>query len=180
MIGPMELLTRRLLLREFRVEDLAAVQIFAGDVEVTRYTDWGPNSRDATAAFLTTVARDAVVVPRADYQLAIVERATGSLIGAVHLGITSDEHRRGEIGYTIARSRWGKAYATEAAAAMLDFGFTMVHLHKITATCDPENVASARVLTKIGMSREGYLRQHLLIRGQWRDRLLFAAIFEDS
>jgi len=58
----------------------------------------------------------------------------------------------------------------------LDFGLSGGGLHRITATCDPENVGSARVLEKIGMVREGHLRDYFLIRGAWRDRLLYAAL----
>jgi GNAT superfamily N-acetyltransferase len=75
----------------------------------------------------------------------------------------------------LARHAWGRGYATEAAAALLAFGFDEAGLHKISATCDPENIGSSRVLQKIGMRQEGRLQDHLLVRGQWRDRLLYAA-----
>lgn len=172
----MELVTPRLLLREFRNSDHSAVHAYASDPEVTRYTDWGPNSPEATAAFLAETEHDAAAEPRTEYTLAVVDRVDDVLIGAVHLGLTSQAHRRGDMGYVLARPRWRKGYATEAAAAILWFGFEQAGLHKITATCDPDNVASARVLSKIGMRPEGHLHQHLLIHGQWRDRLLFAAI----
>lgn len=172
----MELVTSRLLLREFSDSDHDAVHRYAGDTEVTRYMDWGPNSPADTAAFLSVVQSEASAGVRSAYTLAIVVRTNDELIGAVHLGETSSRHRRGEMGYVLARAHWHKGYATEAAAAILRFGFDSVGLHKIAATCDPENVGSARVLEKIGMQLEGYLRQHLLIRGQWRDRLAFAAL----
>jgi RimJ/RimL family protein N-acetyltransferase len=63
---------------------------------------------------------------------------------------------------------------------MLRFGFDELGLHKISATCDPDNRGSARVLEKIGMRREGVLRDHFLIRGQWRDRLLWAVVRTDQ
>jgi ribosomal-protein-alanine N-acetyltransferase len=75
----------------------------------------------------------------------------------------------------LARARWGRGYATEAATAMLRFGFDQLGLHKIMATCDPDNTTSARVLTKIGMRIDGYLYQHVLVRRRWRDRLVLAA-----
>jgi len=97
------------------------------------------------------------------------------MIGSVVLAQSSVEHRRGEMGYVLARDVWGRGYATEAAAALLAYGFA-AGLHRIGATCDPENAASARVLEKIGMSFEGRLREYFLIRGAWRDRLLYAAV----
>ena len=172
----MELVTSRLVLREFSDSDHEAVHAYSGDPGVTRYMDWGPNSPEDTAAFLAEVRGEANAVPRLSYTLAVVVRANDELVGAVHLGETSREHRRGEMGYVLAQAHWRRGYATEAAAAIVRFGFEEVGFHKIAATCDPDNVASARVLEKIGMQYEGHLRQHLLIRGQWRDRLAFAAL----
>lgn len=172
----MELHTPRLLLREFRVGDYPAVHEFASDPEVIRYTDWGPNSPDDTTAFLAEAIEDAEALPRTRYALAIIDRTGDQLIGSVELRVTSRAHRRGVTGYALARQRWGQGLATEAASAMVRLGFDRLGLHKIEATCDPANHGSARVLAKVGMQREGHLRDHLLVRGGWRDRFLFAAI----
>ncbi|MFI7703203.1 GNAT family N-acetyltransferase [Nonomuraea sp. NPDC049480] len=172
----MELTTPRLLLREFRTSDHAAVHAFAGDPEVTRYTDWGPNSLHDTTTFLTEVARDARDLHRCRITLAVVEREHDMLIGSIELRTTSASHQRGEMGYVVHHHWWGRGYASEAARALLRWGHHELGLHKISATCDPDNAASARVLTKIGMRREGHLREHLYVRGQWRDRLLYAAL----
>jgi RimJ/RimL family protein N-acetyltransferase len=171
-----ELLTPRLSLREFRDGDHAAVHAFASDPEVTRYTDWGPNDPDDTSVFLAKAAQNTSAQPRTRYPLAVVERAGDVLIGSVDIHVVSREHRRGEMGYVLNRSRWGHGYATEAAAAVLRFGFDRLGLHRISATCDPDNTASARVLERIGMRAEGHLREYLCIGGEWRDRLLYAAL----
>jgi RimJ/RimL family protein N-acetyltransferase len=172
----MELYTPRLLLREFGSQDHPAVHAFASDPEVTRYTEWGPNSPQDTADFLALAVRDAKALPRTRFALAIVDRIDDTLIGSVELRITSPAHRQGQIGYVLTRPTWGQGLATEAAEAMLRLGFDRFGLHRVMATCDPENAASARVLAKIGMRCEGHLHHHLYIRGLWRDRLVFAAI----
>lgn len=172
----MELSTPRLSLREFHAGDHAAVHAFAGDAEVTRYTDWGPNTPDETAAFLAEVVRDALDEPRTRYGFAVTTRRDGVLIGSVELRVTGERHRRGELGYVLGRPWWGLGYASEASAELLRFGFGELGLHKISAVCDPDNAASARVLTKIGMRREGHLHDELYLRDQWRDRLIYAAL----
>lgn len=106
----------------------------------------------------------------------MVEQEQGTLIGAIELQVTSTSHRRAELGYVLHRQWWGRGYAGEAAAALLRFGFDDLGLHKVSATCDPRNKASARVLTKIGMRHEAHLRDHLHLRGRWHDRLLYAAL----
>lgn len=172
----MELNTPRLTLREFCADDRAAVQAFAGDSEVTRYTDWGPNSLADTISFLSGVVRDGEEQPRSRFALAVVRRQDNVPIGSIELHVTSNAHGRAEMGYVLGRPWWGQGYASEAAAALLRFGFDDLGLHKVTATCDPDNAASARVLTKIGMQYEGRLRDHLHLRDQWRDRILYAAL----
>ena len=165
-----ELRTARLYLRPFRLADVPAVHTYACDPEVVRYMDWGPNSLADTEAFVSSAANPADGVhPFA------VERL-GTLIGAVELRVTAAAHRRGEFGYVLAKSAWGQGYATEAAAVVLAYAFEQAELHRVAATCDPANVASRRVLEKIGMKYEGHLRDYLHIRGEKRDRLLFAAL----
>jgi [ribosomal protein S5]-alanine N-acetyltransferase len=168
----MRLATDRLVLRPFRADDFAAVHAYASDPEVVRFMDWGPNRVEDTRFYL-----DRMLARRETQHTFAVERvADGTVIGAAELQVVSGEHRRADMGYVLGRAAWGQGYATEAAAAILRYGFDHVDLHKISATCDPDNVASARILEKIGMRREGLLQEHLLIRGQWRDRLLWAAV----
>ncbi|CAH1059687.1 hypothetical protein PAECIP111894_05899 [Paenibacillus pseudetheri] len=84
--------------------------------------------------------------------------------------------RSGEIGYTVHPDVWGQGVATAAAGLMLNFGFEELHLHRIYATCDPRNSGSSKVLTKIGMTYEGRLRDALLIKDGWRDSLMFSML----
>jgi ribosomal-protein-alanine N-acetyltransferase len=176
----MRLTTDRLVLRPLEAGDFRAVHAYASDPEVVRFMDWGPNTLDDTTVFLDRMITSAARSPRTQFPLAIVP-ATGDVpVGVVELQIDSAEHRRADVGYVLGRSAWGHGYASEAAAAMLRFGFDELGLHKISATCDPDNRGSARVLEKIGMRREGVLRDHFLVRGQWRDRLLWAALHPDQ
>lgn len=79
------------------------------------------------------------------------------------------------MGFVISPDRWGSGFATEAAQALLRFGFEGPGLKRIWATCRPENLASVRVLERIGMQREAHLHDHICIRGRWQDSWLFAA-----
>ena len=170
-----DLMTARLRLRDFELEDYQAVHAFATDLAVVRYVDWGPNTPEETRAFLREARASADVSPRRRYALAVVVQSDPErLIGSIELRMVSCEHRRGEIGYVLAREAWGLGYATEATRRLLAFGFDELGLHKVSATCDPENRASMAVLTKNGMHQEGTLRDHVYARGQWRDRLLLS------
>lgn len=85
-------------------------------------------------------------------------------------------HREGEIAYALAKKFWNRGYMTEAANAIVAFGFEKLGLHRIYATCDPANTASVRVMEKISMKREGHLRAHRFAKGNWRDSLLYAVL----
>ncbi|MFI7544192.1 GNAT family N-acetyltransferase [Actinoplanes sp. NPDC049599] len=172
----MELTTARLFLRPFRAGDHGELHAIAGDPAVVRWMDWGPNTPEVTAVFLAYALESECEEPRRTWRFAVVRRSDGRLIGSAELHIESPEHRRGTMGYLISPAAQGHGYATEGARAVLEFGLTAGGLHRITATCDPENHSSVRVLEKIGMSREGHLRDHFLIRGEWRDRLLYAKL----
>jgi ribosomal-protein-alanine N-acetyltransferase len=172
----MELHTPRLLLRDFTDADFAAVHAYGSDERAVHFMDWGPNTPDESRAFLARKLAAQQVVPRQEYELAIVIRETGRVIGGA--GIRLDATRKGsaDMGYVYHPDVWGRGYATEAAAALVAFGFDQLKLHRIYATCDPENRASARVMEKIGMRYEGRIRHHLFQKGQWRDSLLYAVL----
>jgi len=169
----------RLVLREFVVTDEDAVHAFAADPLVTRFTDWGPNRVEDTRAFLAEATAQATNPERAEFTLAAVHARSGRLIGSVAIGVTSVQHRRGEIGFVFHRDFWSHGYATEAAELLLRFGFDHLQLRRISATCHPDNHASVRVLEKAGLEYEGRMRSHLFVRGAWRDSLLYAAVNGD-
>ncbi len=168
----------RMRLRDFDRADLDAVHSFAGDAAVTRYTDFGPNTREESQQFLSSAVAQAGQAERTEFTLAAELTGSGRLVGSVGIQVTSVAHRRGSLGFVFHPSCWSQGYATEAALMLVRFGRDELDLHRIEATCHPDNHASARVLEKIGMQREGRLRDHLLVRGSWRDSLVYAALNE--
>src|SRR5256885_11645105 len=103
-----------------------------------------------------------------DFGFAITLRDSGRLIGSAGIGIWSREHGRAELGYVINRAYWSRGFATEVTRRLVRYGFDEMDLHRIEATCHPDNRASVRVLEKAGFRFEGRLREHLRMRGQWR------------
>ena len=147
--------TPRLVLRDLADGDGPAVHTYAHDAAVVRYLDWGPNSAEDTPRFLAMArtARDAV--PRTAYHLAIVLRSTERLIGGCRIEIRNAASGNGDIGYVLARDAWGHGYATEAARALVAFGFQALALHRIWATCDVENQPPPASSRRSACSRRG-------------------------
>lgn len=171
----MELLTPRLRLREFRLDDFATTHVYGSDPEVTKYMTFGPNSEAETRVFLDRVIAQQAEQPRPGYELAVELRETGEHVG----GIGFRAGKRADFGYVFRREAWGKGYATEGARAILTFGFGELKMHRIIATCDVRNVASAHVLEKLGMRREGHFLKDAFMRGSWRDSYLYAILEEE-
>jgi RimJ/RimL family protein N-acetyltransferase len=166
----------RIELREFSVADVDGVHDFASDPEVVRFVEWGPNTVEDTDRFIADVNTQRVARPRVDYALAATLRATDEVIGSAMLRSLDPSFRVGSLGYALIRRYWGHGYATEIAELLVEFGFGTLGFEQIHATCDPRNTASARVLTRVGMSPIQYLVNHRVIRGVAGDSLVFAIV----
>jgi RimJ/RimL family protein N-acetyltransferase len=168
--------TDRLRLRDFREEDWRAVHEYASDPEVVRYLPFGPNTEGETRSFIASAIAYQFEKPRRHFELAVIQKETERLVGACGFRFTSPRDKEASMGYIFRRTVWGEGYATEAARAMLAFGFDQLGAHRVFATCAPENVASIRVLKRIGMRREGKLRENMLVQGEWRNSFLYAIL----
>ncbi|OBR68902.1 GCN5 family acetyltransferase [Paenibacillus oryzae] len=170
----MQLETKRLVIREFTAVDAKAVHQYASDERVTRYMIWGPNSEEETFDFVQRTVDMQRQHPRLGYELAVELKENGKLIGGC--AIHQSNHQQGEIGYCYSPRYWQQGYASEAASALLAFGFDDLGLYRIFATCRPENIGSAKVMQHIGMSYEGHLRGHIWHKGGFLDSYLYSIL----
>ena len=173
------IVTGRLILRDFTMEDAPAVHRYGSDPEVMRYMPWGPNTWTETQDFLRRKLDDQRADPGSFFDFAVTLAFSGEIIGSCGISIISTQRRQAAIGYVYRRDVWGKGYATEAAKALIALGFEHLGMHRIFAYCDVDNLASARVLEKTGMQREGLVRHEAFVRGQWRDSYLYAILEDD-
>jgi len=159
--------TARLRLRPFGLQDVEAVLSYATDLEWARYLPVPqPYTREDAERFVA----GQVLLDRERHPAWAIEHA-GAVRGGINIRFDFDNHV-GEMGYSIARSYWGKGLTTEAARAVLDAAFlTYVDLNRITGTANARNIGSLRVMEKIGMSREGVLRQNRVVRGEFIDEV---------
>jgi ribosomal-protein-alanine N-acetyltransferase len=169
----------RVRLREVTPDDAPAALHWSSDPEVFRYMAYDViTTVEEEAEFLAGKAARAAEQPRPEYDLGI-EVETRGLVGMARLGITSFDHRHAELGYCLRRDEWGRGLATEAARLLLQLAFDRLGLHRVSAFHDPRNGASGRVLEKIGMEREGLLRENVWAHGRWRDSVAYAILEPD-
>lgn len=153
--------TERLLLRPFQMSDAKRVQQLAGAFEIADTTGHMPHP------YLDGMAEEWISGQADEFRdgdgatFAIVLRETGELIGAIGLTIQAHNHRA-EMGYWLGVPYWNHGYMSEAASAVIAFGFEQLHLNRIYASYFPRNPASGRVMQKAGMKYEGTLRQHFV------------------
>jgi RimJ/RimL family protein N-acetyltransferase len=170
------IMAKRLMLRDFEKGDWRSVHDYASDPEVVRYVGFGPNSEEESRVFTQKAFDQQNEKPRRNFTLAIILQSQNALIGGCGIYVSNPDNREGYIGYVLNRNFWGQGYATEAAQALLGFGFNKLKLHRVFATCDANNVASAHVMEKIGMRQEGHFRENEWVKGRWRDSLLYAIL----
>ncbi len=117
--------------------------------------------------------------PRTKFQLAIDLKSDHQLIGNCGIRMGASSAHAADIGFELTPQQWRHGYATESARTMVHFGFTELGLHRIWSWCIADNVGSARVLERLGMRLEGWLREKEYFKDRWWDTLQFA-IFDDE
>lgn len=169
----------RFKLREIEENDWKDIHIYTSKSIVCRYQAWGPNSETETKEFVKQVLQDASKVPRSRFSFALVELDYERVVGAGEIKIRDFTNREGEIGYNINPDYWGMGLATEVARLLITFGFEELNLHRIFATCDPRNIGSKKVLEKNEMTKEGRIRECILLKDGWRDSLLYSILEQE-
>lgn len=176
----MELHTPRLLLRELNATDLEAVHRLHSLPEVDEFNTLGiPETVETTARLLTDWRAQAHATPRIAYVFAAQLAVSHTFVGLIALNLGKANFKNAEVWYKFLPAHWGQGLTTEAVSALLTFGFDRLRLHRIEAGCAVENIASIRVLEKVGMRREGRKRGVLPIRGAWVDNYFFAILDTD-
>jgi RimJ/RimL family protein N-acetyltransferase len=170
--------TDRLILRPFALSDAARVQALAGDVDVASTTLHVPHPYEDGMAELW-IENHPEKLTRGEIIFAVTLRTDFALIGAVGLA-TNMDHENAELGYWIGKPYWNHGYGTEAARAVLDFAFATLRLRRVFAHHFSRNVASGRVLKKIGMTHEGRQRQHVKKWGRFEDIEIYGIVRGDS
>ena len=158
--SPVTLQTERLTLRPFESSDAVDVFEYARDREFGRFLAVPDPYTRADAEYYVAIQVEADWSKLASLAITF----EGSVVGGIDLRIDPAERNAG-MGYSLARHLWGRGLVTEAAAAVIELGFEGYRLHKVWAHADVRNTASWRVMEKLGMNREGLLREHHMVRG---------------
>jgi ribosomal-protein-alanine N-acetyltransferase len=167
--------TERLLLRFFDLSDAERVRELAGDKEIADRTTNIPHPYQKEMAEEWISTHQIKFESGECVHFAIILKATQELIGAIGLMIDKS-FNRAALGYWIGKEYWNEGYCTEAARAVLEYGFNQLLLHKITSSHFARNPSSGKVMRKIGMKKEGFLKKHVAKSGNYEDLVVYGIL----
>lgn len=174
------LVTQRLEVRAPLVGDAEAIFAdYAQDPDVTRYVVWTPHKNaEETRAFLDHCVQ--AWQGESEFHYVMLRKSDRRLLGMMSMLL---QKHRAELGYVVAKEHWNQGYATEGVRAMIHWALSQPWIHRVSALCDCDNPASARVMEKAGMAREGVLRRltlHPNVSPVPRDCLSYSIVRDDS
>ena len=172
-----EIVTERLRLRPFQVDDLEAFVTYRSDPEVARYQSWDRTFSMADAEAFLASQRGLEFGQLGEWlQLAIVERGTDALCGDCAVRVVPDPPATAEVGVTLAPASQGKGFATEALAAVVSALFEQLGMHRVFAEADERNVPVQRLLDRLGFRCEARLVEADWFKGEWSTLRVYATL----
>lgn len=175
----MKLITERLLLRQAALSDAPEMFAYRSNPAIHQFLSSVPNSISECEQFIANLVEE-LNVPGTWFQVVIVQQETDTVIGDIGLHfIDSEPQQQVEIGYTLSPDFHGQGIATEAVQEIITYLFNHLQKHRVTASVDPYNEPSIRLLERIGFRKEAHFKKSLLFKGEWVDDVIYACLKEE-
>ncbi len=170
--------TGRLILRPFTLDDADDVARMCGTGVIQRTVPLPyPYTKENAVSWIMT--HEEGRVNRTANEFAVTDKTTGALYGAIALYFRVKGSPTAELGYWIGEEYWGHGYATEASRGIIEYAFSELLLHRVFARHYGSNIASGRVMQKVGMKYEGTMRDHLFVNGRYEDEVIYGIVSMD-
>lgn len=173
-----ELHTERLHLRKMQVSDSSSLFKIWSDPNVTRFMNVSCFTDENQAKEMINLLED-LSQDRKAIRFSIIIKESNEIIGSCGYNSLDFENEKAEIGYDIAKSFWGRGYASEAVSSLLDFAFSSLKLNRIEAKVDPENANSIKLLQKLNFTFEGTLRKYEKVEGKFNNLNIYSKLISD-
>jgi RimJ/RimL family protein N-acetyltransferase len=172
------IVTERLVLRRYRYDDIPDLLVLASQPSVAKeFSHAIQATEESVRAYIDRQNSYQPFEQDKVFELAIERQEDGKVIGLV--GMIREGHGQAEIGWAIGVEHRGQGYATEAARALVAYGVALLGLHRIHADTSTDNLASWRIMERLGMRREGLLREAFYEGGKWADRYIYAILADE-
>ncbi len=176
---PLPITTRRLIVRDYTAADAGSVFAYLQDAAYWQYQRSEAPTAAQIESLMQWVVKEQAVTPRTMYFLAATRKDTGEIVGEGVLKIVNPAERQGEIGFGVSPKFWKQGFGGEIAAAVLDVAFQHFKLHRVAGQCTPDNKGSIRIMQKLGLAREGLLRDIHFSRGRWWSTLIYGILDQE-
>ncbi len=171
--------SNRILLRNIVETDLNDFFYYRSDPAVAKYQLWEPFEKKEALEYIKKYEESVPGVPGEWAMFGIIDKNENKLIGDCSIKTCLDEPRTGEIGCSVSPDYQGRGYAKEALSLILDYEFKVKNMHRIKGITDVRNKASVRLMTALGMRKEGHFIKNIYFKGSWGDEYLFAILQEE-
>lgn len=170
-----EIVTERLVLRPVVPSDAEQMYILRSDEQAMNFLD-RPRAKSIDDAKALITKMDEAIKNNVGITWAITLKGDDRLIGTAGIWRIVKENHRGEVGYMILPDHWKKGLMTEALSAVVKFGFDTLNLHSLEADLNPENIASAKLLEKLGFRKEAHFIENYFFEGKFIDSLIYSKL----
>lgn len=171
--------SERMLLRKMIATDASRVFSYRSDEETNKYQSWIPETKEDVDILIAEKTASKPNVPDSWFQLVIVLKTTGDVIGDVGLHFFETGSGTAEIGCTLDKRHHGQGFAVEALRAALDYLFETLNKRRVTASVAPRNGASLKMLERLGMRQEAHFKESYFFKGEWVDDVIYAMLRSD-
>jgi RimJ/RimL family protein N-acetyltransferase len=171
------IITERLILRNFTYGDIQDIIKIVSHPSVARITTNIKSNETAVRKYIDKLNSYQPFEKDKYYDLAIERKIDGKVVGL--LGLMCEDHQQGLIGWALGINYRGNGYVTEGARALILYGFSELHLHRIYAKTSHINTASWRVMERVGMRKEAHLREVEFRDGEWIDEFIYAVLADE-
>lgn len=167
--------TKKLLLREISLDDAADYFLHRSDKETMKHIGKPLHqSVSETQELIKKIAAGMQANETIAWAISLKENP--KFIGTIGYHRILKEHHRGEIGYMIGKEHWNKGIVSEAAEKIIDYGFTKMNFHSIEGVIDPTNIASGKLLKKLGFTKDAYFKENYLFDGKYMDTEVYSLL----
>lgn len=176
----MDFKTERIIIRPVGIGDKESIFSYRADPETNKFLSLIPHTVDDVEEFIKKSSFE-MNVPGKWFQFVIIEKVTNQLIGdiGIHFLEIDSENKQVEIGYTLDRRFRGNGYATEALSVIINYLITSLNKHRIIASIDPTNIASIKLIERLGFRKEAHFIESLFFHGKWVDDLVYAILAKE-
>lgn len=179
MTNKVEIKTERLLLRSIKLNDAEAIFKYRSDEVSNQFQGWIPSTIEDVNDFIKNRIAKAINIADSWYQLAIIKKDSGELIGDVGIHFIGSDNNQAELGCTLDKKYFGFGYATESLKEATNYLFYELNKHRIVTSIDPKNIKSIKLVERLGFRKEAHFKESILTDGVWVDDLVYAILKDE-